>query len=156
MDKGPALNQRVWKLFEKAGFSTEPNSSSASEHAVQLAPGKNRNVDLYAHDPNLKALIIGSNKAGGWKESWSAHVNDWEQICKKANADTVLFVITGKEISPEDSKYARDKGFSIWTEDELSYYEAVAEAIGEYAKYEIIHALGINTKEEKSTHRVLV
>ena len=28
-------------------------------------------------------------------------------------------------------------------------------AIGHYAKYEIIHALGLHTKEEKNTHRVL-
>ena len=155
MDKGEALNRRVWNLFEKAGFQTEPNSGSTGEHVVELASKKKRKVDLYATVPGLGVCIIGSNKSGGVKDSWSAHVNDWDEIRKHAKANTVLFVVTGKELSQEDRQYVADKGLSLWTEDELSYYEAVADAIGPYAKFEIVHALGLHTKEEKDTHRVL-
>jgi DGQHR domain-containing protein len=155
MSKGAALNNRVWSLFERAGFSTEPSSASSSEHQVQLAPGKHRKVDLYAKDDTLQVSIVGSNKSGGIQDSWTAHVNDWEVIGQKAGASKVLFVLTGKELSPDDKAYASEKGMCIWSEKELSYYEALTASIRQYAKYEIIHSLGIATKEEKNIHRVL-
>lgn len=155
MDKGAALNKRVWMLFEKAGFTTQPNIQSTAEHQVQLAPGKKRKVDLFAAETSLGVTIIASNKSGGVKDSWTAHVNDWEVIGQKAGATKVLFVITGKELSPEDRAYATDKGMCTWGERELSYYEALAEAIKQYAKYEIIHSLGITTNEEKNIHKAL-
>jgi len=155
MDKGAALNKRVWTLFEKAGFATQPNVQSTAEHQVQMAPGKTRKVDLLAAEHNLGVTIIASNKSGGVKDSWTAHVNDWEVIGEKAGATKVLFVLTGKELPPEDRAYATTKGMSIWGEHELSYYEALTETIRQYAKYEIIHALGIRTNEEKNVHRVL-
>lgn len=155
MNKGEALNQRVWTLFERAGFTTEPNSQSSAEHQVQLDSGKKRKVDLFATEPGLGVTIIASNKSGGVKDSWSAHINDWEVIGQKAGASKVLFVVTGKELSPEDRAYATDKGMCIWGERELSYYEVLAETIRQYAKYEIIHSLGITTSEEKNIHKAL-
>ncbi|PYT59651.1 MAG: hypothetical protein DMG35_13820 [Acidobacteria bacterium] len=155
MNKGAALNKRVWTLFDKAGFTTKPNIQSTAEHQVQLAPDKKRKVDLFATETKLGVTIIASNKSGGVKDSWTAHVNDWEVIGQKAGATKVLFVITGKELSPEDKAYATNKGMSIWGERELSYYEALAATIRQYAKYEIIHALGIRTSEEKNIHRLL-
>jgi DGQHR domain-containing protein len=155
MDKGAALNKRVWSLFERAGFKTEPNSQTTAEHMVELAPGKNRKVDLYAREEDLGVTIVASNKSGGIKDTWTGHVNDWEEIGRKANADKVLFVITGKDLSPEDRAYAARKNMHIWEEKQLSYYEALAATTKQYAKYEIIHSLGITTKEEKNIHRVL-
>jgi DGQHR domain-containing protein len=155
MDKGAQLNKRVWTLFESAGFRTEPNSGSPEEHIVQLSPNKKRPVDLYACDAALGVTIIGSNKSGGIDGPWSGHVNDCDEIRRKAKADTALFVVTGKELSAADRGYVKDKGLCVWSDDELAYYEAVAAAIGKYAKFEIIHALGLHTKEEKNTHRVL-
>lgn len=155
MNKGAALNKRVWTLFERAGFATSPSSGSAAERVVQMGSGKKRKVDLSASAAELGVSIIGSNKSGGVKDSWSAHVTDWEEIRKRAKADTVLFVVTGKELSKEDRQYVADRNLHLWTEDELSYFEAVVDAIGQYARYEIIHSLGLHTKEEKDTHRVL-
>jgi DGQHR domain-containing protein len=155
MNKGEALNKRVWSLFEKAGFATEPSVGSQSEHHIDMGQGKKRKVDLFATEANLKVTIIGSNKSGGIEDSWTAHVNDWQDIGEKASASKVLFVLTGKELSPEDRNYAIAKGMCIWGEKELSYYEAIAETIKQYAKYEIIHALGISTKEQKDIHRVI-
>lgn len=155
MDKGAGLNKRVWELFERAGFATQPNSESTAEHEVELAPGKKRRVDLFAEEKLLGVTVIASNKSGGIKDSWTAHVNDWEEIGAAAKADRVLFIVTGKEISKEDRAYAEKKGMRIWTEKELSYYEALAAAIKQYAKFEIIHSLEIPTKEEKNVHRVL-
>lgn len=80
MDKGAALNKRVWSLFELAGFTTVPNSHSAAEHKVQLAPGKLRKVDLFAREGELGVTIVASNKSGGIKDSRTAHVNDWKTI----------------------------------------------------------------------------
>jgi DGQHR domain-containing protein len=82
-------------------------------------------------------------------------VNDCDEIRQKAKADTVLFVVTGKELSVQDRGYVKDKSLCLRTEDDLAYYEAVTAAIGQYAKFEIINALGLHTKEEKNTHRVL-
>ena len=123
MDKGAALNKRVWELFERAGFATQPNSQSTGEHQVELAPGKFRKVDLFAEERALGVRIIASNKSGGVKDSWTAHVNDWEEIGTAAKADRVLFVVTGKDLSEEDRAYATNKGMCIWGEKELSYYE---------------------------------
>lgn len=103
MEKGAALNKRVWSLFESAGFKTEPNSQSAAERQVELAPGKTRKVDLFAREDDLGVTIVASNKSGGVKDTWSGHVNDWEVIGRKAGANVVLFVVTGKDLSPEDS-----------------------------------------------------
>jgi hypothetical protein len=70
MDKGAALNKRVWSLFERAGFKTEPNSQTTAEHMVELAPGKKRKVDLYAREDELDVTIIASNKSGGIQDTW--------------------------------------------------------------------------------------
>ena len=155
VEKGAALNKRVWTLFEKAGFKTQPNSQSASEHVVKLASGKTRKVDLFAKDDELGVVIIASNKSGGIEDTFSGHVNDWEDIGTAAGANKVLFVITGKDMSPENIGYAKTKGMHVWGEKQLEYYEALTETIKQYAKYEIIHSLGIATSEEKNIHRVL-
>jgi len=155
VEKGAALNKRVWTLFEKAGFKTQPNSHSASEHVVELGSGKKRKVDLFAKDDELGVVIIASNKSGGIADTFSGHVNDWEDIGTAAGAGKVLFVITGKDLSPGDVGYAVRKGMQVWGEKQLEYYEALTETIKQYAKYEIIHSLGITTSEEKNIHRVL-
>lgn len=154
MTKGEELNRRVWTLFEKAGFSTKPNSQSTEEHKVLLNSGKLRKVDLYAEVPALHVKIIGSNKSGGWKDTWSGHVNDFEKIGEKAGAK-VLFIVTGKDMTAENIAYAQDEGMCVWGEEKLTYFESVVDAIKEYAKYEIIHDLGIKTKEQKQINRVL-
>lgn len=154
MGKGEDLNKRVWMLFEKAGFQTEPGSSTSAEHEIQVSPHKKIPVDLYAHDPELKVTIVGSNKSGSLGR-WTEHVTNYKALGEKANADIVMFTVTGTELDEEEKAHLRSEQVALWTEDELSYYEAVAEAIKNYAKFEIIHALGLHTKEEKETHRVL-
>ncbi|MGO9211297.1 MAG: DGQHR domain-containing protein [Terriglobales bacterium] len=154
MDKGAALNRRVWSLFEKAGFQTNPSSTSTAEHNVQLSSQKKIPVDLYARDEHLGVTIIGSNKSGKLGR-WTEHVNNYEQLGRTAGANKVLFVITGTELPDTEKHFAVHKGMCVWGEEELSYYEAVTEAIKDNAKYEIIHSLGIKTREEKHIHRVL-
>lgn len=154
MDKGEALNKRVWTLFERAGFETKPNSQSNKEHEVQLSPQKKIPVDLYAREPLLDVTIVGSNKSGGLGR-WTEHVAHYKELGRKAGASKVLFVLTGTELDNEARDHLSQEDMHLWTEDELSYYEAVTDAIGPNAKYEIIHALGLHTNEEKGTHRVL-
>ncbi len=122
---------------------------------MKLASGKTRKVDLFAKDDELGVVIIASNKSGGIEDTFSGHVNDWEDIGTAAGANKVLFVITGKDMSPENIGYAKTKGMHVWGEKQLEYYEALTETIKQYAKYEIIHSLGIATSEEKNIHRVL-
>ncbi|HXN64270.1 MAG TPA: hypothetical protein VN862_02990 [Candidatus Acidoferrales bacterium] len=86
---------------------------------VELASKKHRRVDLFASA--LGVSIVGSNKSGGVKDSWSAHVNDWDEIRRCAKADTALFVVTDKELSVDDKRYVKDKGLCLWTEDDVSY-----------------------------------
>ena len=154
MDKGAALNKRVWTLFERAGFETNPSSHSNKEHEVQLSPQKKIPVDLYARSAQLGVTVLGSNKSGSLGR-WTEHVTLYKQLGQKAGADKVLFIVTGTDLDKKERDHLRDEGVHLWTEDELSYYEAVTDAIGPYAKYEMIHALGLHTTEEKGTHRVL-
>jgi len=155
-DKGAALNERVWRLFERAGFQTKPSSDDPSEEEIQLSPRKKRTVDLVAIDESLGVKIIGWNKARkNLKESLTVHIHDYEELKKIAGADGVLFVSIEKEVSEADKQYARERGISVWGEEELRYYEALVDTIGKYAKFEIVHALGISTKEEKNIHTVL-
>ena len=154
-DKGSTLNQRVWKLFERAGFQTKPNSANASEEEVSLGNRK-RTLDLVAIDKTLGVKIIGWNKARKkLKESFTTHVHDWQRLEKLTKADSVLFVSTEFEWKPVDRTYAESYGMRVWGIDELEYFEALTDTIGPYAKYEIIHYFGITTQEEKYIHHVL-
>lgn len=141
-------------MFEKAGFRTEPGSNTAAEHEVILPPDKPRPLDLFAQVPDLGVTIVGSNKSGVIK-GWSSHVNDLQTILNVSRANKALLVVTGHEVGAADRKFALHRGVIVWQEAELAYYEALGEAIGDYAKYEIIHSFGITTTEEKDTHKVL-
>ena len=96
--KGPALNERVWRLFEKAGFQTEPGSHSPDEHIVVVAK-KNRPIDLYATVPDLKVKIVGSNKSGSIK-GWSKELHDLRAVANtaKANAALLLSLVKGSKM----------------------------------------------------------
>lgn len=156
-DKGAALNQRVWSLFEKAGFLTTPNSANSDEEAViSLSVGKTRKIDLLAELPQLGVKIIGENKSRKKIDgSFSAYVHDFQELQKASGANTVLFVSDDKDFNPEDKQYAMDKGFSFWEDEELAYYETLAETLGSYAKYEILRALNVATHEQIQIHNVL-
>lgn len=153
-DKGHDLNTQVASLFERAGFQTKPSTSDPTEETVLLSAGKPRTVDLTASALGVK--IIASNKSGkNVPQPFTSHVNDWEMLKKAAKADTVLFVVTGKELSPDDRRYIQQRGMTLWGHQELQYYEALVAAIGDFAKYEIIHALRLTTDEEANTHNIL-
>ena len=155
-NKGIELNRRVWSLFEKAGFETKPSTNDPSEEVVTLSPAKKRTVDLSAWDRTLGIKIIGWNKARKeLSEALTVHFNDYSILMKEAKANSVLFVSTGKEILSDDRDYAERFGMRVWGENELRYYEALVDAIGNYAKYEIIHSFGLETKEEKNIYNVL-
>ncbi len=155
-DKGSALNKRVWRLFEKAGFETKPSFNSPAEEIIALAPGQVRTLDLSATDQALGVKIIGWNKARkGFSESFTVHMHDYEKLMELAGAQGALFVLTEKEVSDANKNYAQSHGMRVWGKEELEYYEALVETIGTYAKYEIIHSFGITTKEETHIHNVL-
>lgn len=154
MTKGEKLNKRVWKLFENAGFETKPNSSASKEHTIKIST-KLRPIDLFVTDTGLGIKIIGSNKSGKIPGPFSGHVNDLRSLCEAEKAGKALLVITSHQLDASDRKYASDHNVQVWTEDELNYYEALVDSIGKYAKYEIIHSLGLKTEEEKSSHKVL-
>jgi DNA sulfur modification protein DndB len=155
-DKGHLLNQRVWHLFEKAGFQTKPNSNNAMEEEVSIGGGKRRTLDLLAWDPTLGVKIIGWNKARRQlTESVSVHINDCKLLLNPAGADTGLLISLEKDFTPDDREYAKQCNLTLWNREELEYYEALADAIGTYSKYEIIHALGARTKEETHLFNVL-
>ncbi|MDY6917815.1 MAG: DGQHR domain-containing protein [Chloroflexota bacterium] len=155
-DKGAELNMRVWSLFQRAGFDTMPNSQSDAEERIVLSPGKYRTPDLSATDNNLGVKIIGWNKSvARLRESATVHFHDYDTLKRAAGADTVLFVSTEKEVEASDREYARQLGLTVWGQRELRYHEAVADAIGNWAKYEMIHSLGLTTSEEKEVHTVL-
>ncbi len=151
MDKGEELNRRVWTLFEKAGFQTKPNSQDPSEHVVTLAAGQEtiqKPVDLYAGAAELGVTIVGSNKAQPRLRGFSDHLAGLAELRNGARAQAALLVVSEKRMEERERPFAQGRGVVVWDERALAYYEAVAEAIREFAKYEIIHSLGIQTKEE--------
>jgi DNA sulfur modification protein DndB len=148
MGKGEDLNFRVWKLFENAGFETNPNSADTKEHQVSLPHGKTRPVDLYAREAELAISIIGSNKARKKLKSFTEHMHDLEELVQAQRASCGLFVAAEKEMLDNERDYAKQRGIQVWDEAELSYYEAIVEALGRFAKYEIIYSLGLTTAEE--------
>lgn len=153
---GPALNERVWKLFESAGFETKPNSNDLEEEIVLLSPTKKRKIDLSAKDATLKVKIIAENKIEPKiKGSFSARVNDFKELVKAAKAKKGLMVFSKAEVSDENREFAAEHGIVVWTIKELEYYQTLVDTIGTEAKYEIIHAFGIKTLEEKTTHTIL-
>lgn len=155
-DKGSTLNKRVWSLFERAGFKTKPNSQNPAEEVITLSPGKTRTLDLSAVDDSLGIKIIGWNKARrDFTESFTVHLHDYQKLMELAGAQSALFVSTDKDLSDDDREYARQNKMRVWGKEELEYYEALVDAIGEYAKYEIIHSFGITTEEEKDIHNLL-
>ena len=60
----------------------------------------------------------------------------------------MLLVATEKEFSHEELRFLQRRKIHLWGERQLSYYEVLTRAIGEYAKYEIIHTFGIPTAEQ--------
>jgi len=155
-DKGAALNERVWRLFERAGFQTSPSSHEPSEAEVHLPTGRRRTVDLLAVDETLGVRIVGWNKARRrLGDSLTVHIHDYAEIARVCHANRALFVITEMPISDDDRAYAGLNGISTWGESELRYFEVLADAIGHYARFEIINSLGIQTDEEKNIQHVL-
>lgn len=156
IDKGTELNETVWKLFEKAGFETKPGSNNPDEEVATLPRGRSRKLDLSASVRDLGVKIIGENTTtSDLKESFTTYVHDFRELMRAADANGGLFVLTGTAVSNEDILYAEQSGIKVWRERELLYYEALVDAIGKYAKYEMIHSFGITTTEEKDTHTVL-
>lgn len=155
MDKGADLNRRVWLLFQKAGFATKPNTADPTEHSVKLSDGKQRPVDLLARVTDLGVSVVGSNKARKKLQSFTAHVHDLQELKDAEQANCALFVAGEKDMEKAERDFARGRGVHVWDSQQLAYYEAVAEALGTYAKYEIMHALGITTTEEALKATVL-
>ena len=154
LSKGEKLNIRVWTLFEKAGFVTKPNSSDNTEYKINM--GRGRPVDLLAEVKELGVKIIGSNKSGGISGgTWTGHMNDCEKLRETISAQKCLLVATDHDLDQSDIDHANSLGMPVWNEEQLSYYEELVESIGTYAKYEIIHSLGIKTTEESDFHKVL-
>ena len=153
-EKGPALNKRVGALFEKAGFQSLPNANSTAEKVVTLDK-KQRPLDLYATDSHLGVTIIASNKAGMIDGGFSAQLNDLKALAAAAGAKAALLVLTAVRPSNADIEAAAAAKITLWTSKELQYYEALADAIKDYAKYEIVNSLGLTTHEEKAIHNTL-
>ncbi|MGA2438909.1 MAG: DGQHR domain-containing protein [Acidobacteriaceae bacterium] len=153
-EKGPKLNQRVGSLFERAGFESLPNSSTTKEFEVTVHE-KTRPLDLWARDKTLGVTIVGSNKAGKIAGGFSAHISDLKLLAAAAHADATILTMTGYEVDASEIKAAKAAGVCVWTDNELAYYDALTDAIRDYARYEIINSLGLTTKEDKTTVNVV-
>ena len=155
-NKGEQLNERVWKLFEKAGFETKPNTNNSAEHEVDLGQGKKRTPDLLAEINDLGVKLIGENTtAADPSKTFSTYTHDLSEIMAAASAAAGLLVFSAKIPTQEDRAYAGSRNITFWGERELAYYEAIADGIGTYARYEMCHALNVETSEEKQITNVL-
>lgn len=152
---GHQLNEKIWKLFTKAGFNTKPNENDPSEHEIKLSPRKIRTPDLLAIERNLRVRIIGENKTGKERENNTKLINDFAELIRIDKAQAGLIVSIKEEFKPADVEYAATKNIYIWDKDKLKYYETLVDTLGEYSKYEIIHSFNITTREQKFNYDVL-
>jgi hypothetical protein len=148
MGKGEDLNERVWTLFERAGFSTKPNSTSKTEPKIRLPGGVAKPVDLVAIDAKLGVTLLGSNKSGPKIEDFYDHVAGLCDLRDAAGANGALLVASAKEFNSQELRFLRKKNVHLWGARELSYFEALTTAIGPYAKYEFIHWFNVPTTEQ--------
>ncbi len=155
-DKGHKLNERVWRLFSKAGFDTKPNATDASEEQVSLGTGNPRTLDLSAADSALGVKIIGWNKSRKqFSESISVHIHDVSDLLIPAAADAGVMISLEKEFTDSDKVLGRARKIAMWNKADLEYFEALVEAVGDQAKFEILNALNVRTREETGVFNVL-
>jgi DGQHR domain-containing protein len=155
MDKGEALNAEVAKLFADAGFSTVPTEESTEEFVVELSGGKKKPVDLLAWHDRLGVRFIGSNKAQARIKSFSDHIAGLVELKDAAGASRALLTSSEKDFDDTERNFANQRGVSLWGMSELAYFKATVAALGHFAKYEILHSIGVETNEEKLIDRVL-
>lgn len=154
--QGQELNARVWSLFDKAGFETKPNESDSSEEVISLPGGYERPVDMAATIPALGVTVIAQNSgAQNLNAPRSSFIHDLAALMAARGASAGLLVWTQQQIHEEDRASASARSISIWDRAQLEYFEAIADAIGEYARYEIIHSFGLRTNEETLTYKSL-
>jgi DGQHR domain-containing protein len=148
MAKGDDLNKRVWSLFERAGFHTQPNSGSNTERTIALPDGVEKPVDLFATDAALGISIVGSNKSGRKISDFYDHIAGLEDLRDAAKANGLILVAPAKEFSETELRFLRKKGVQVWGDRELTYFEALVDAIGPLARYEILNTFGISTEDQ--------
>lgn len=146
------LEERVRLLFKQAGFDV-----GDKEEVVMLQGGrKHRTVEIGITIGKDSLKILIECKGGKQKKLQITNlVNDYLEIKKRAKADKVIFVIPDREIEDGDRDYINEKNMALWDLNKLKYYEILANTIKDYARYEIIHALGLKTGEESNVHHVL-
>lgn len=146
------LEEKVRSLFRRAGFDI-----SDEEEVIILQGGqKHRTVEIGAKlgEDSLKILI--ECKEGRQSNLQITNlVNDYLEIQKQSKADKIIFVIPDREIEEKDRNYINEKKMILWDLNKLKYYEILTDTIKHYARYEIIHAIGLETKEESNVHHVL-
>lgn len=154
--EGYALNKRARNIFRGAGFEVRSQFDEGGEEEVLLKAGKKRTIDVTAvwKESNLK-IAVNCRARKKLPEPITAYVHDWSEIRTASKADKVLFVITKEMVVKEDKQYILENDMALWTEKQLDYYEVLVRTTGEFAKYEIVHSLGLRTEEEKDTHHVL-
>lgn len=153
-DRAKELNRKVWKLFEDAGFQTKPNEADETEETLHLPGEKIRTIDLSASFE--KSKIIGENTISkNLSEPITNYVNDLAKNMKFANAKAGLLVFPNIDIKQGDKDYAATENIKIWTLQELDYYQALVDTIGEIAKFEILAHFDLPTNIKTPFHNVL-
>lgn len=155
-DKGEKLNRIVWKLFEDAGFITEPNSDNSEERIVKLPHEDPRPIDLWAQIAELGVTIVGENKAQT-KLKFKRAVEGLKKVMGHENADAGLLVVTEREkkVTKQERDLAQSNGIKVWEEQQLEYYKKLVDALDDYAKFEIIHSFGLEPKKKCPKNSVL-
>ncbi|MBX7141941.1 MAG: DGQHR domain-containing protein [Chitinophagales bacterium] len=153
---GPQLNERVWQLFEKAGFKTTPNSGDpVTEHVIKLSHGKERTPDLLAEITDLGVRLIGENTISkSLSEPFSQYVDDLLHLMSIDHSNGGLLVYPNVNLEESDFEYAKHKGIRVWQLNDLEYYETLVDTIGQYARYEMINSFGIETQDQTVIHNI--
>ncbi|MBN3032512.1 MAG: DGQHR domain-containing protein [Candidatus Saganbacteria bacterium] len=149
--KDEELRSKVLNILNMAGFKTIPKKPGDKGEYIVKCAGKSKPVDIWIDYDGLKIIF----ECTGEKDfSISAFVADKMAVAEQAKAKLVL-VITQKDIDEENRGFIKNQGISLWTKKELDYYDAIVGTIGEWARHEIIHFLGLETKEDKDVTNVL-
>lgn len=105
--KGTLLEQNVETIFSNAGFKTESN--------VFLADYE---VDVHAEIGDIE-IIAECKQYESSNLQVRNLIHEWKGKNKSIDADIVVIVIYGQDLSGEERTLARDNNIALWDEEEI-------------------------------------
>lgn len=137
---GNILHDRVETLFEKIGFR------------ILLSDYNLAGPDIIVDAPDIKGntkILVQCKKTLGNLKSYGGVENlirEYADRVRDEKAAMAILVLSGFSTTNVDFDILKKKKVLIWTDDVLYGYKKLSNAIGRYAKYQLLADIGLNYK----------